>query len=300
MSADVSVIIPAFNGGEYLRQAVKSVITQTHSRWELLVVDDGGRDDLAWVPKSDPRVRLLRQVNMGTSAARNAGVLAARSPLIAFLDHDDLWYPTKLQEQLDALARNPSVALCYTQFDLIDSSGRRTSSGYSIPLTDYHELLEGIGGPCLSTAVMARDHLISAGLFDPLLPGTQDYDLFLRVARLGKLHFINTPLAAYRLHANNTSRNYRMVFSEVLSIAQRHQVAARQRNDGRAMRAIASMVGEAKPNYAVQAVNCARACWRARAYRDSVSHLLWAWRTCPSVTASSLVKAIVTRLKRKR
>lgn len=111
----VSVITPAYNAGPYLRDAVESVLAQTYSDFEHIIVDDGSIDNTAEVAKSfnDPRVKYRHQKNSGQSAARNAGIAAAKGKYIAFLDADDLFLPDKLSEQVGYLEAHPDCDFCY-------------------------------------------------------------------------------------------------------------------------------------------------------------------------------------------
>jgi GT2 family glycosyltransferase len=123
----VSVIIPTYNRAYCVGRAIESVRTQTHSNWELIVVDDGSTDDTAEFIAShygqDSRVRYLRQDNAGVSAARNAGFRAARGRYIALLDSDDAWKPWKLQVQLACFQAFPEVGMVWTEFEAINSTG---------------------------------------------------------------------------------------------------------------------------------------------------------------------------------
>ena len=103
----VSVVIPAYNSGPYLDGAVQSVIAQTFTDWECIVVDDGSTEDLSRVEKMDPRVRLIRQENRGTAAARNNAILHSVGEFIAFLDHDDRWMPGRLESMVGVIRADP-------------------------------------------------------------------------------------------------------------------------------------------------------------------------------------------------
>src|SRR5689334_21469319 len=92
----VTVIIPAYNPGPFLERSLGSVLAQSMADLEVIVIDDGGEEDLSWVEQADPRVQLLRQRNAGVSVARNVAAASAASPLLAFLDQDDVWLPEKL------------------------------------------------------------------------------------------------------------------------------------------------------------------------------------------------------------
>ena len=105
----VSVIIPAYNPGRYLDEAVQSVIAQIFTDWECLVVDDGSTEDLSRVERMDSRVRLIRQKNGGTQAAGDNGTLTSGGEFIVFLDHDDIWLPAKLEKQVAGLRGNAAA-----------------------------------------------------------------------------------------------------------------------------------------------------------------------------------------------
>jgi glycosyltransferase involved in cell wall biosynthesis len=119
----ISVVIPAYNAERYLAQALESVVRQTHTEIEIVVVDDGSTDRSADVARSypDSRVRVVEQPNGGPAAARNHGVRLARGELLAFLDADDLWEPRKLELQLEALQAHPAPAMAFG--DLIQVRG---------------------------------------------------------------------------------------------------------------------------------------------------------------------------------
>lgn len=107
---EVSVVIPAFNAGRYLRSALGSVLGQTWPAAEIIVVDDGSTDDTAVIAATFPGVRLIGKAHSGIAATRNAGVAEASHDYLAFLDADDLWMPEKLEKQFAFLASNPDIA----------------------------------------------------------------------------------------------------------------------------------------------------------------------------------------------
>jgi glycosyltransferase involved in cell wall biosynthesis len=143
----VSVIIPAYNAMNYLPETLKSVLRQTFTDFEILIIDDGSSDNLVqWVSQLvDPRIKLISQNNQGVSVARNTGITHAQGEFIAFLDADDLWEATKLEKQLHTLEDNPAVGLVYTWTAFIDQSGKFTG----ILLASHAEgnVWEQIGSP---------------------------------------------------------------------------------------------------------------------------------------------------------
>lgn len=205
----VSVIIPTFNRGWILGEAVASVLNQDYAAFELIVVDDGSSDETAQILQRLPdRIRVLTQKNRGVSAARNRGVAAAAGDLIAFLDSDDLWLPGKLRFQVDFFRNNPQALVCQTE-EIWVRKGVRVNPG------KRHRKPSGmIFRPSLHlclvspSAVMMRRRLFErVGLFDETLPACEDYDLWLRVSCRFPVHLIETPLIVKRGgHADQLSR----------------------------------------------------------------------------------------------
>jgi len=186
----ISVVIPTYNRKEALARAVSSVVAQSWAQWELIVVDDGSTDNTeeALWPFSDPRILYVRHTeNRGGSAARNSGISRARGEYVAFLDSDDEWFPEKLAEDVAAFSR-PGVGLVYCGKELVDPDGRVLLR--RIPSLEgelYRQLLaHDFIGSCSRVAVR-RDILEAIGGFDENLPARQDWDLWVRAAKLGKV-----------------------------------------------------------------------------------------------------------------
>jgi glycosyltransferase involved in cell wall biosynthesis len=204
-----SVIIPTYNRARCLREAVDSVLAQEFRDFELIVVDDGSRDETPQLLQSyGDSIRVLRQENRGVSAARNAGIAGSRGELIAFLDSDDIWLPGKLSRQVEFFRQNPESLICQTE-ELWVKNGRRVNPG------KRHQKREGmIFEPSLElclvspSAVMLRRELFDrVGLFNERLPACEDYDLWLRVSCRYPVGLIETALIAKRGgHADQLSR----------------------------------------------------------------------------------------------
>lgn len=192
----VSVIIPTYNRAAMVGQAVESVLAQTYSDFELIVVDDGSTDETDKVLSAyRDRIRLLQQSNRGVSAARNHGIRNAKGRLIAFLDSDDLWLPEKLSRQAAFFERYPESLICQTE-EIWIRNGRRVN-----PKKRHRKLSGDIFGPSLElclvspSAVMLRKVLFDEiGLFDEELPACEDYDLWLRVSCRHPVFLIDAPL----------------------------------------------------------------------------------------------------------
>ena len=196
----ISVIIPTYNRGWIIKEAIDSVLAQDYVNFELIVVDDGSTDDTHDILNSyQSNFLVLRQNNKGVSSARNRGLAAASGHFIAFLDSDDTWLPQKLSRQVDFFQSNPDALICQTEEIWIRNSVR-------VNPKKRHKKPSGmIFEPSLSlclvspSAVMIKKNLFEeVGLFDETLPACEDYDLWLRVSCRHPVHLIDTPLIIKR------------------------------------------------------------------------------------------------------
>lgn len=288
----ISTIIPAYNPGPILREAVASVVGQTFEHWDLLVVDDGSAEDLSWVDDVDPRVRLLRTDHLGASIARNVGICATAGDYVAFLDADDRWHPSKLERQLDLL--RDGALFTYTAFDLIDASGDRIGPGYGGEV-DYLDMLAGNLGVLQSSATVRRDALEAVGMFNPLLWVQQDLDLFLKLAHLGPSVYADSVEVDYRIHGGNLTRDYWRAIQELLLVYDLHEVAARANNDHAAIDAIAVGRRAVRRTYSYQAIDAARAALHSGRNGDAALALSRSARLSPFVVAQSAKMFIASR-----
>ena len=205
----VSVIIPTYNRGWVLREAIDSVLAQDFKDFELIVVDDGSTDNTGQILDSyDQDLVVIQQPNKGVSAARNRGIAAAKGRLIAFLDSDDLWLTRKLSRQVDFFNSNPAVLINQTE-EIWIRNGVRVN-----PKTRHHKfsgmIFEQSLDLCLvspSAVMMKRSLFDEVGLFDEDLPACEDYDLWLRISWRYPVHLIETPLIIKRGgHGDQLSR----------------------------------------------------------------------------------------------
>jgi glycosyltransferase involved in cell wall biosynthesis len=207
----VSVVMPAYNSARTIGQAIDSVLGQSMGELELIVVDDGSSDATGEVVASvaDKRVRLVRQENGGTSAARNTGIAHATGEWVAFLDADDLWLPAKLERQLELMAATPGCLASQGGAYLVDDDLNRLALRRCFPVENTlltflrFENLPNAG----SSWIVRRDLLDRIGGFDTTLPRIEDWDFSLRLARSASPLCIDEPLALYRYHANNRSHD---------------------------------------------------------------------------------------------
>lgn len=212
----VAVVILAYNGGDHLRRAVASVVSQTFEPWECVVVDDGGNEDLSWVEASDDRIRLLRQQNRGVSVARNVGVAATAAPWLAFLDQDDEWLPTKLALQIGAAE---DASWSYTGF-YWTTGGRGEYAGAAS--FDLRSFLRA-GHICLSTLMVSRAAFNAIGGFNPMLAIQQDADLFARLLACNeKASIVDQGLTRKWLHNAQASQDYVRAYREMRLLLEQH------------------------------------------------------------------------------
>ena len=196
----VSVIIPTYNRGWIIKEAVESVLAQDVDDVELIVVDDGSTDHTVEILKGfGEDIILIRKDNEGVSAARNRGIAAASGRFIAFLDSDDLWLPQKLSRQIDFFDSNPHALICQTEEIWMRNHVR-------VNPKKRHKKPSGmIFEPSLSlclvspSAVMIKRSLFDeVGLFDETFPACEDYDLWLRISCRYPVYLIDTPLIIKR------------------------------------------------------------------------------------------------------
>lgn len=192
----VSVVIPTYNRGYMLADAIESVLTQDFTDYELIVVDDGSTDNTPSVLDHYlDRFKVIQQSNQGVSAARNRGVAASKGDLIAFLDSDDLWLPQKLSVQTAFFQTQTDALICQTE-EIWIRKGQRVNpkKRHRKPSGDIFERSLEL---CLvsPSAVMMRRTLFDwSGGFDETLPACEDYDLWLRIGCRYPVHLIDTPL----------------------------------------------------------------------------------------------------------
>jgi glycosyltransferase involved in cell wall biosynthesis len=208
----VTVVIPVYNGERYIREALESVFAQTFRDYEVLCINDGSTDRSAALLMSyGERVRVVHQENAGQSAARNAGVALARGEYIAFLDQDDRWYRSKLEQQVAVLASASNVVLVHCNYDQVDAEGRMLQAGAglverALALASPLGLLIGDALILPSAMCVRRDALQRVGGFDAELRGFEDFDLMARLKPQGRFVLVHESRMAHRLHGEGCTR----------------------------------------------------------------------------------------------
>lgn len=218
MAPLVSVVICTYNRTELLAGAIESVVSQTHTNLEILIVDDASTDETPRLVSNfgDPRIRLLRhEINKGGAAARNTGILAARGDYIAFLDDDDEWEPNKTEMQLTMLRETQADAvLC-----MYSMGGRVVSAPSGNLAITLDELRRGFVRGGSTSALMAKAEVLRTELFDETLPKCQDWDICIRIARRYSLLCLNMPLVKYNdgEHVRISNRVSKLSSDELIS-----------------------------------------------------------------------------------
>lgn len=209
-SPTVSVVIVTYNKGPTIGPAIESVLRQTYRDFEVLVVDDGSRDDTAQrVRRFGDRVRYLPKENGGTGSARNLGIAESRGEVVAFLDGDDLWLPRKLEIQMAAFQQEPRIVAVQCSAYCVDSRLRVTEVRTCHPRHDtLLDFLLFRNLPAFSSAVVVRRSVIQdLGGFGTDLVILSDWDMACRLARVGTLRSVPDRLVLYRHYPGNQSRD---------------------------------------------------------------------------------------------
>lgn len=233
----VSVIIPAYNAQAYLEDAIHSALAQTLAHVEIVVVDDGATDQSgqiadAFAQRFPGRVKVCHQPNGGLCAARNAGIDHATAPFLALLDADDVWLPHHLEACLAVLTKDASVGLVHANIEWMDARG----DGQGIPQGRWRTAedpwaqiflrQEHVSCP---TAVFRRSVLGHEPAFDLGFNrlGCEDRDLWLRIAAVAGVVYLDQVHARYRLHAGNMSKQRDRMVAARLRLLDKHGATGR-------------------------------------------------------------------------
>ncbi|MFC1643530.1 glycosyltransferase [Chlamydiota bacterium] len=209
----ISIIIPVYNGMNYIRESVQSVLGQSYSDWELLIVDDGSKDALVEYIESiqDPRVFYLPQPrNMGAPAALNRGILESSGKYICWLSHDDIFMPDKLKTQINFMNSHNEFGITYTDFYKIDADGATIETFLSphYPKSKFPNKIIEEGNFINGSSVMIRRECFNkAGLFDTKMKYVADGEMWARMMKYYDFGHVPGLLIKYRVHPMNQSHN---------------------------------------------------------------------------------------------
>lgn len=212
MNQSVSVILPTFNGQRYIAEAIESALAQTLAPCEIIVVDDGSTDGTEKIVRSyGSRVHYIYQKNKGASGAYNTGIGSASGDYVAFLEHDDVWAPEKNENQVQFFEEDVSLGMVFSPVLLLEENtpSKRTvnnvdDGGGEVTFSDFFARNRVLN---CSTVMIRKVVLEDIGGFREDLPLSFDYDLWLRIAAKYRVACLKMPLATYRIHSNNLSRD---------------------------------------------------------------------------------------------
>ncbi len=213
----VSVVMPCFNHDRFVGESIQSILNQSHSQLQLIIVDDCSSDDSRQVildfAKRDPRVTVVfHDRNRGASRSRNDGIRMAEGDFIAFCDADDLWLPNKLAVQLDQLHQHAGYGVAYCDATIVDETGRpvgsqRFSQMFPPPANPSGSLFADL---CLrnfintQTVMIRKDCLAHGDLFDEKIKWVEDWWCWISLSRRHLFYYSTQPLAMYRVHTQST------------------------------------------------------------------------------------------------
>lgn len=207
----ISVVIPVYNNESTIQETIESVLTQSFSDLELIVINDGSQDSTLKIVSSilDARLKVYSYPNAGLAATRNRGVSHASGEYISFIDADDLWTPDKLEAQFKALQANPQAAVAYSWTDWIDESGQFLRPGGHISVSGdvYAKLLLRDFVESGSNPLIRAEALAEVGGFDESLPAVEDWDMWLRLAARYEFVCVPSPQILYRVSSSSMSSN---------------------------------------------------------------------------------------------
>ena len=217
--AKVTTIIPAYNCERYIKEAIKSVLSQSYGDIELIVVDDNSTDKTGEIIRSfGPRIKCIHNpTNGGPSIARNLGIKQASGEYIAFLDHDDIWMPDKIEKQIEIFNKKKDVALVYSNSYNINIMGLERGTFFDTIKPHRGFVLERLlldNFIPTSSVVIRKDIVDEIGLLNEHFLISQDYDLYLRIAEKHKIDFLNLPLFKRRVYQGSASSDKRRVMLE--------------------------------------------------------------------------------------
>jgi hypothetical protein len=218
----VSVVIPCFRQAHFLSEAIESVLAQDHPQLEVIVVDDGSPDNVEAIASRYPGVRCLRRRNGGLAVARNAGLEQARGRFLLFLDADDRLLPEAIGLGLEQLRAEPKAMMAAGTWKLIGEEGEPIPADPPRqPREAYPALLESCFISTPAAVLYRRSLFEEIGGFDPAVSASADYDLYLRTAATHPVRLHPHPVAEYRRHGANMTRDPELIMGAELAVLER-------------------------------------------------------------------------------
>ena len=223
MGSSVSINLCCYNSEKYLEETLDSIFEQTYRDWELVIINDGSSDSTEnivqqYINKGFPIIYHYQE-NKGIGASRNEALKLSNGEYVAFIDHDDTWTPEKLEKQLDLFHANPILGLVYSDCYFVYPGGKKVLGSRFFNFKRGRVFKEMLAGNfiILSTAVVRKDALNEFGGF-PDYKVAEEFALFLKIAEEYPVDFISEPLANYRYHEENASKDLKINLKEIEEI----------------------------------------------------------------------------------
>jgi glycosyltransferase involved in cell wall biosynthesis len=287
----VSVVIPAYNGQEYIREAIESALAQTYRPIEILVIDDGSPINMKEaVAGFGPEVRYIRQENGGTASARNLGWQSARGEFVALLDQDDLWVQQKLERQVPRFAEDERIGLVAAWMEVFDNKTGERKGLHKVPAEmTVHDMI-GHELPPVQTMIFRKSALKKIGGFDASLRGTDDWDVNIRVAAEYRVVSVQEVLGRARMHPEQQGSNGEQMYRNSMRVLEKHrQVHAGCAECAAALRKSRRLVRE---YHSLYIKGRARAAWNEGRYTAAISRVAHAFWQHPPVVTRALGNAL--------
>jgi glycosyltransferase involved in cell wall biosynthesis len=211
MNPLVIVIISTYNRAQKLRSALRSVVNQTYNNLEIIVIDDGSTDNTSEVVKNfkDKRIKYLYKKNSGPYDSRNYAIRRSKGDYIAFLDDDDQYLPQKIEMQVEFMQKHKEYGFCYGNLKILKNRKSHLIISKEKENTYINLLLDGTGSyVTIQTILLKRSVVKKTGLFRLDIKRAEDYDYWLRCAKKFKFGYIDKPLAIYKLHDSNITKDH--------------------------------------------------------------------------------------------
>lgn len=210
MKPVISVILSVYNGASFISEAIESVLSQTFTAFELIIVNDGSDDNTENIINSfsDKRIQYFPQQHKGLVTALNFGLDKSVGKFIARIDADDCWHQEKLEHQYNFLIQNPTYSLVASSRKYIDTKSQIISKCIPSSDLDYLKLKESLGCYniiCHSSVLFKSDIIADLGYYSESIPHCEDYDYWFRILKSRKAYLIGKPLVLFRIHNNMQS-----------------------------------------------------------------------------------------------
>lgn len=204
----VSILMPVYNAERYLAQAIKSVLAQSFTDWELILINDGSIDKSESIIKQfeDDRIYYLKNTsNIGLIKTLNKGIDLCQGKYIARMDADDISHPDRLKKQVDFMENNPNYLMCGTDAAVIDNNNTRTGRIRNLTRNSLLKINLLFSTPFIHPSVMIKNEVLKQNKYDESYKHVEDFELWCRIAKLGKIANIQKDLIDYRWHNTNVS-----------------------------------------------------------------------------------------------